>query len=91
MLHEESLANAKVPHATAEGIWNKAVMLIKEENALLVASGCGPKNKLIHPILELHHIWLHNLLSKNVVISAHSSYHLQYVHILLLQLSPVVN
>ena len=43
MLHEESFANAKVPHATAEGIWNKAVMLIKEENTIVVASGCGPK------------------------------------------------
>ena len=28
----------KIPHATAEGIWNKAAMLIREEN-----TSCGSR------------------------------------------------
>ena len=47
MHHEEAFANTKVPHATAEGIWSKAAMLIREENAIVVAPGCGPKDKMI--------------------------------------------
>ena len=48
MPYEEAFAaNTKVPHATAEGIWNKAAMLIREENAIVVAPGCGPKDKMI--------------------------------------------
>ena len=47
MSHEEAFANTKVPHATAEGIWNKATMLIAEENAIVVAPGCGPKDKMV--------------------------------------------
>ena len=46
MSHKETFANAKVPHATAEGIWNKAAMLIREENVIVVAPGCGPKDKI---------------------------------------------
>ena len=37
MSHEEAFANTKVPHTTAEEIWNKAAMLIGEENAIVVA------------------------------------------------------
>ena len=41
--HEEAFANTKVSHVTAEGIWNKAAMLIRKENAIVVAPGCGKK------------------------------------------------
>ena len=58
MSHEEAFANTKVPHATAEGIWNKATMLIAEENAIVVAPGCGPKDKMVNQNPELCHTWL---------------------------------
>ena len=45
--HEEAFANTKIPHTTAVGIWNKTAMLIGEDNAIVVAPGCGPKDKII--------------------------------------------
>ena len=47
MSHKEAFATTKVPHATAEAIWNKATVLIGEENAVVVAPGCGPKDKMV--------------------------------------------
>lgn len=47
MSHEEAFANTKVPHTTAEGIWNKATMLIGEENAIVVVPGCEPKDTMV--------------------------------------------
>ena len=91
MPHEEAFANTKVPHATAEGIWNKAAMLIREENATVVAPGCGPKDKMIKSKSGMHHIWLQpQIMSTNVTISVHSLNPLPYVLKLLLHLSPIV-
>ena len=44
MSHEEAFANTRVPHNAAEGIWKKAAMLIGEENSIVLAPGCGPKD-----------------------------------------------
>ena len=43
--HKEALMDTRVPEETAEGIWRKAKMLITEPNAVVVATGCGPKDK----------------------------------------------
>ena len=47
MPYKEAFANTKVPEVTAEGIWTKASMLTSEENAIFLAPGCGPKDKMV--------------------------------------------
>lgn len=45
--YKEAFANTKVPQSTAEGIWTKASMLVSEENAVVVAPGCGAKDRMV--------------------------------------------
>ena len=96
MPYEEAFANTKVPHATVEGIWNKAAMLIREENAIVVTPGCGPKDKMIksksgtapHLVTTSDNF---EYKCDDKCPQFKSLAKLQYVHILLLQLSPIVN
>ena len=45
--YKEAFANTQVPQSTAEGIWTKASMLVSEENAVVVAPGCGVKDRMV--------------------------------------------
>lgn len=44
---KDAFAYTKVPQATAERIWTKASMLVCEENAVVVAPGCGDKDRMV--------------------------------------------
>ena len=46
-LSHKAIADTRVPQPVAEGIWKKAEMLVTEENAVVVAPGCGVKDKMV--------------------------------------------
>ena len=46
-LPHKALADTCVPQPVAEGIWKKAEMLITESNAVVMAPGCGPKDRMV--------------------------------------------
>jgi len=74
---KDAFVNTQVPLPTAEGIWVKASMLMGEENAVVVAPGCGTKDKMVNRNLALFHIWLEPQISWSisVMINAHNSNH----------------
>ena len=45
--YEVAFAGTSVPEGVADGIWNKAIALVSDADAITSAPGCGPKDKMV--------------------------------------------